>query len=538
MFSGRWQIARGIGARMARAGGPPPDGPAPAMLIVSSRHRLWQRYGPDGVLALEQAVGDLVAALDQRGISGTLLYVDDSPLLTMLGVLPAQPGDPADVARVVREVAARLTLTDEHARYLLLLGDDGIVPHHRLANAADDDDDAVLSDQPYAVDGDDLGRPVRAVGRIPDSGLAMAVDALSAAAAAHRRLAAGERSPEIEAFGYSASFWKRAAREAYGAIDAPGRLRLSPPLAHPDVPHPGAEGPRFRYYNLHGLVDASEWFGQRDPGFGADTPEFPVALRPDDIGSVPGVVVMSEACHGARLIDRGPSDAIALAYLAGGALAFVGATGVAYGGIGDGPLLGADLLAQRFWQALLAGRPAGEALAHAKVGAVRDTMARQGYLDAEDEKAVANFILLGDPSLIHHVPDRGAHAASTAVSGVMTGPEGAMGAPSARSIPLARSTNVRAPEARVPEALAEHVRRAVARQMPGFGGDDVRIRLAHGPQVGAGVAARSAGGPARRGHVVVTMSRTVRTCAGPCCPTVLRVTVDGNGRIRKMAVSR
>lgn len=386
------------------------------MLILASRHRLWQRYGPDGVFAVERAVGELVDALALRGLGGTLVYTDDSPILARLAILPPDPDRPESVARLVRQVAARLGEGGERLRYVLILGDDGVVPFDRPENPVPDDEGPLASDQIYAADPDAPLRPLRAVGRIPDAGLGLLVGALHAAAEAHRRLAATARPRAEGAFGYSASVWKRAARGVFAALGDPARLRLSPPLALGEAPRPGAGGPRLHYYNLHGLVDSPDWFGQRDPAFPADYDPFPVALRPSDLAPAPGSLVFSEACYGAHLAGRAVRDSIALTALAQGVTGLVGATGVAYGGL-DGRLVAADLLAYRFWRALAAGKAAGEALAQAKRELVAEAMARQGYLDAEDEKAVLNFVLYGDPSLCYAAPSSLAEDAAAAGKG-------------------------------------------------------------------------------------------------------------------------
>lgn len=531
----------GLAARRAPRG----EEEAPAVLLVSSRHRLWQRYGPDGVFAIERAIGELVEAMAARGLSATLAYADDSPLLSTLGVLPASPESPREVARVVRDLCDRLAWTEERVRYVLLLGDEGVLPFHRVDNPSDDEDETVLTDHLYGCDPDDPLVPLRAVGRIPDPSLELLLGSLRGAAAAHRRIAAG-RAPDAgtEAFGYSASIWKRAARESFSALGEPRGLRLSPPLDCKDIPRPGPDGPRLRYYNLHGLADSPNWFGQRDPAFAAGYPEFPVALRPEDVGPAPGAVVFSEACHGARVSGRGPRDAIALAYQAGGALAFAGATGVAYGGLLDGPLYSADLLARRFWEALLAGRSAGEALLGAKVALAAEAMARQGYLDAEDEKAIHNFLLFGDPSLVHHAPARRVVGRARETGGT-TGPERTVGRPPARSLaPVAHSVSVGAAHAMptVPPAdLVRYVRKTVARRLPEFSGDDVTVRASSAPRR-VPMAAKSVGEPAvldpAHRPLVITMARSAATCEGQACRTVLQVTVDPKGNIRKLVASR
>jgi hypothetical protein len=520
------------------------------VLVVTSHHRLWQRYGPDGVFAVERAAGRLVDAMSARGLTASLVYTDDSPLLGRLGILPADSGDANGVARVIREVTKQLSWSGAHVPYVLLLGDDGVVPSHRPENPAPEDGDVLTSDHPYAADPDDPLGAVRAVGRIPDAGLDFLLAGLSHAASAHRRLAAGEPLPlEPRAFGYSASIWKRAARDVFTTIGEPNGVRLSPPLSHREAPEPGRSGPRFRYFNLHGLADSPHWFGQRDPSFPADYPLFPVALRPADLSPAPGAVVLSEACFGAHVEGRATADSVALTYLSGGAGAFVGATGVAYGGL-DGPLVAADLLAQRFWQAILAGVPAGEALAYAKRSLVHEALARQGYLDAEDEKAVYNFVLYGDPSLIHHVPT--AWSEGTFADFGSRGAVKRAGPAAVGTLPVRPSSKVAGPEGdtvgsrallpverlrepgRLGPAQLEAVRSAVAKRLPEFAQGPVELSATSAPRR---VLPKAAADPGA-GPIVVSLRKSLATCSGEICSTTVRVTVDRAGRIRKVLVSR
>jgi len=508
------------------------------MLVVSSRHRLWQRYGPDGVFAIEQAVGDLIEAQAARGVAGTLVYTDDSALLGRLGVLPPE-GGAGPVARMVRQVAARLAEVDEAVRYVLILGDDGVVPFDRPANPVPDDEGPLASDQIYAVDADGPLAAARAVGRMPDRGLGVLLAGLRAAASAHARLARGRALETPRAFGYSASVWKRAARGVFAAIGEPAGLRLSPPLTHRQLPPGGGEGPRFGYFNLHGLVDAPHWFGQRDPSFPADYDPYPVALRPEDFAPAPGSLVFSEACYGAHLGGRAVHDSIALTSLAGGTTAFAGATGVAYGGL-DGRLVAADFLAHRFWEAILAGMPAGVALVRAKQALVADALARQGYVDAEDEKAVHNFVLYGDPSLTYHAPSRWAEdtaGVAAAIAVESAGPADLVGTSPVRPHSLAApafdptSTRARAD-------LSAYVQKTVARRLPEFAAADVTVDVA---PAGGGPLAKGrppAGRVPAGGPLVVTLARSVETGEGCRCREVLRATVDCRGTIRKLTLSR
>jgi hypothetical protein len=183
-------------------------------------------------------------------------------------------------------------------------------------------------------------------------------------------------------------------------------LRVSPPLCASGsavLPLPWG---RLAYFNLHGLEDAVEWYGQSetvgDEGGGCNPGEnqqdYPVALRPQDIinsGRAPEVV-FSEACYGAHILGKTVEEAIALKFLQSGSQAVVGSTCTAYGSLNT-PLTAADYLGHAFWNTLKQGSPAGDALRRAKFSLAREMHRRQGYLDGEDQKTLISFVLYGDP---------------------------------------------------------------------------------------------------------------------------------------------
>jgi hypothetical protein len=157
------------------------------------------------------------------------------------------------------------------------------------------------------------------------------------------------------------------------------------------------------YFNLHGLADSPEWFGQSDPTESSDTlvatADHPVALQPGDILLNPesGMeIIFSEACFGAYTSEKDPSTSLALAFLKKGCRAFVGSTSTSYGSNGT-PLIAADYLAYEFWKYLRQGLPAGECLRQAKLSMARELSKTYGYLDGEDQKTLISFVLYGDP---------------------------------------------------------------------------------------------------------------------------------------------
>lgn len=157
------------------------------------------------------------------------------------------------------------------------------------------------------------------------------------------------------------------------------------------------------YFNLHGLADSPEWFGQSDPTESAGNlvavSDHPIALQPGDILLNPETkieFILSEACFGAHTLNKDTSTSIALAFLAKGCRAFVGSTCTSYGSNGT-PLIAADFLAYEFWKNLRQGLPAGECLRQAKLTMARELSKTYGYLDGEDQKTLTSFVLYGDP---------------------------------------------------------------------------------------------------------------------------------------------
>ena len=126
------------------------------------------------------------------------------------------------------------------------------------------------------------------------------------------------------------------------------------------------------YYNLHGLPDTNEWYGQRGPDDPVG-PDYPVALSANDLqkNSHYPKVVFSEACYGGFITGKKEQDALALRFLNIGTPVFVGSTCTAYGSVST-PLIAADLLGSYFWKNLRDGFNAGEALMEAKINLVND----------------------------------------------------------------------------------------------------------------------------------------------------------------------
>jgi hypothetical protein len=198
--------------------------------------------------------------------------------------------------------------------------------------------------------------------------------------------------------GYTAEIWAEASRAVFDVIGDAKQLQFSPPSTDYDFLTTYEELPTLAYFNLHGFLGSPYWYGHGDSEYGS--PLLPVALTPLSVSwsDVEGAVVYSEACYGADLEREYPEGSIALNFLAGGALGFIGCTGMSYGTLTP-PLSGADLLGQHVWEGISGGLTTGDALRRARAAFMRTVTDEQGYLDGEDQKALMGFVLYGDPSL-------------------------------------------------------------------------------------------------------------------------------------------
>ncbi len=289
---------------------------------------------------------------------------------------------------------------------------------------------------------------------------------------------------------------------------------------------------RLGYYNLHGLIDASEWFGQRDPGQAYDGPDYPIALRPKDVvnsGRSPKLV-FSEACFGAHIIGKQVNEAMALKFLSAGTLAVVGCTCTAYGSIAT-PLIAADLLGNSFWRYLQEGYPAGEALRLAKIYLAEEMHRRQDYLDGEDQKTLISFILFGDPLA---QPLKSIKVKKSVLRPVE---------PNREVSTVCDRADKNEAAAKAPQEVVDHVKQVVEQYLPGMADANLLYSHEHSqcdgenhkcPPADLHVKSTGTKRPSRR---VVTLSKQVKRDQ-LTHPMYARLTLDGQGKVVKLAVSR
>ncbi len=552
------------------------DGRFPVYVVLCTRLGLETQYGAEGAARLDDSLRRLAAAVRTRnGWNAIVFYADDAACMAEYNLTPARHNDAWTIKLALADLDAVLRKRGQMIGALLIVGGPEIVPFHRLPNPVDDADAEVPSDNPYGTRDENYFIPEWPVGRLPGGAgsdpdplwhLLRELAALHVEQARrapwYRRLL--ERAASLfkknsqtrASLGYTAEIWRRASLSVFHPIGDPRGLLVSPPV----TVEPGKgmcdqrtglpvnvffPKSRLGYFNLHGVVDSAEWYGQRDPLESESGADYPVALRPEDLGNTnhrtdtnhrgdvnhgyTPKVVFSEACYGAHIIGRNIEETLALKFLTSGSQAVVGSTVTAYGSVTT-PLIAADLLGIAFWSYLREGIPAGEALRRAKIHLAKEMHRRQGYLDGEDQKTLISFVLYGDP---------------------LAQPMGQPRTPKAILRPLTTPTTIKVVcdraetdlPAPVPAEVMAHVKHVVAQYLPGMA--DATVALAHEksechdgghtcPTSQFGAKSRPAHAPSRQ---VVTLSKRVEQAAH-VHRHYARLTLDAQGKLVKLVVSR
>jgi tetratricopeptide (TPR) repeat protein len=554
------------------------DGRFPIYVVFSTRTGLEQYYMPKNYPLIKDAMMHLVNAVRGRRIGhqiwGSMLFLADDPsTCAALDINPARHNDPWSLKLALADLDNALGKRGERVGALIIIGGHEVVPFHHLPNPVEDIDRDVPSDNPYGTRDENYFVLEWPVGRLPGgagSDPATLINLINSITAHHQ--SAAHPDPWYRAWinslltwlnpkrrqiklnlGYSAAVWRRASLAVFRSIGDPQSLLISPPVQaceidpaiqyttrtssvsadsqFDDVTCLVLPDAQFGYFNLHGLSDTSEWYGQRDPMDAEDGPDFPIALRPQDIrnsGHAPRVV-FSEACYGAYIHGKKASEAISIKFLTSGTLAVVGSTSTCYGSIAS-PLIAADLLGRVYWGLISEGNLAGEALRRAKLYLAREMHQRQGYLDGEDQKTLISFVLYGDPlaqpypitrhhKLIKTAPDLPGHL--LVISDQQPTP-GQQSSPS-------------------PEITA-HVRQVVKQYLPGM--SDAQIKVNPSRDI-RNISRRSTSFSTdnaknyldSQGRQVVILSKSIEQ-ADIWHQQTARLTLDKSGKLVKLVVSR
>ncbi len=512
----------------------------PAHVILYSANLLFAKFGPQGsaeVIGLIEQLGKVTARHHAEG-PVVLLAPDDPAKLSPHSLTTVYPGNAWAIKMLLHDLDRQLARQGKAIGSLLIIGGDDLLPFHRLPNPTDDVDDDIPSDNPYGTLDENYFIPDWPVGRLPSpcgNDPEPLRRLLRATIAAHRAGASAPHLSQIRSWlvglfhwrkiksapssvGYSANIWKDAALEVFAPIGSEKQLHTSPPLDTDSAPT--LNKAELSYFNLHGIEDSPDWFGQRDynDNYG---PLYPVALKPVEVArdDTTPRLIFTEACYGANILNKTePDAAMCLRFLNSGAIGLVGSTKIAYGSVAT-PLIGADLLGRLFWEGCLAGFPFGEALRRAKLNLAQTMHKRQSFLDGEDQKTLISFVLYGDPLLpgVNALSRPRRTARNAAKSPVITEPK------------VMEYESADEGEIKV-ETVAE-IKSMLAHYLPGAESAEVHLSR---PLTPLGRSAKNTAAPT---HRVYTLAKMFRANTHRL-PVYARVTVNKSGKVVKVALSR
>jgi tetratricopeptide (TPR) repeat protein len=533
------------------------DSRFPVYVVFSSYKGLIAQYGDQTAAIIRTELIRLVEVIRQRpGWSATWLFPDDPKSAAEHGIKPVDKPDPWALKLALTDLDKQLQKRGERVGAVLIVGGNEVVPFHKLPNPTDDSDTEIYSDNPYSTSDKNYFIPEWPTGRLPGEAgadVGLLLEQIRTLVRYHlkyrrveqwrkpalsfswlfdlfKRLGLTPKSVAEVNLGYTAAVWKRSSLAVFKPMGDSKNILVSPPAFSGGFQSRKVNSGLIGYYNLHGLVDSADWYGQRDLSLDTVGPDYPTALSPKDLvknGKAPRVI-FSEACYAGHILNKNERESIALKFLSIGSLVVVGSTAVSYGSV-DMPLIGADMLANSFWRYLKDGFSSGEALMQAKIDLAREMNRRQSYLDGEDQKTLISFVLYGDPLVA--LNDR-----SKTGKGLVR---------------LSKNTSIRyiseqkklVPDDSISEDVIEQVKTIVAKYLPGLGAQEVSISR---PQISdkdvdptvpyAQSKNKSENIPDSK-HLVVTVSKQVKITTGTH-RQYAKMTMDVTGKMVKLAISK
>lgn len=283
--------------------------------------------------------------------------------------------------------------------YLLIVGDDTVIPKIKWQNQSSDDDLDVPSDLPYLTL--DTASPwsgveydfsdLTSVGRIPaipENGFIQAIEYFNNA----KSYTAHDKAT---AFAYSAMEWQKTSQVEFSPIrplliTSPDYTCSAERAKRNNLKLLGKLDAKYNLlcFNLHGTDSDHTWYGQREDSY-------PDAFYQELLPSVDnGYVLLTEACYGARpLVKKSGEQSIVVRALSNKCMGFVGSTRIAYGQA-NGHMSCADVIANVFTESVAKGATCGQAFLNALEELFYDDM------NEAEIKTLAEFALYGDPSVV------------------------------------------------------------------------------------------------------------------------------------------
>jgi hypothetical protein len=396
----------------------------PVYVILSTYSGMEQKYGKKTTEFVFKRLEELAAVINLKPTwEAITFFPDEFGSSNKFGLNPIKSVNAWQIKLAINDLEAHLQKQSKMIGAILIIGGHEIVPFHNLPNPTDDSDKSVLSDNPYSTASGNYLLSEWLVGRFPDEAGAdpgLILEQIRQIIDFHKsrtknssiwnRLFSGSgRNLDMQRiirdlfnapkdFGYTAAVWRRSSLAAFRPLGKGSELRVTPPFDSDTIDVDNLMKAKCGYFNLHGLADTPDWYGQRDFSELPTGPDFPVAITANQIEKIRNNVdlVFSEACYGANIISKTTDNSMALKLISVNCQGLVASTCIAYGSVFT-PLIGADLLAFIFWKYIKDGFSFGESLLQAKIGLTKVMTQRQGYLDGEDQKTLISFVLYGDP---------------------------------------------------------------------------------------------------------------------------------------------
>ena len=364
----------------------------PLKFIITSKANLKEKYQKSfpAVVAL---LNKLKKADKVRKLATEIVFIDDPVSMKKFKVKKASSLAPRECKRAVDRLFARWSPS-----YMVIFGSQDIFPFQDLVNPADDDDSIVPSDLPYVCSVgfgtkvNSFTGPSRVLGRIPDvpgSSDVSYVTTLIDNIINHKPLTVDDYK---KYFAVSAKVWAISTELSLKSMFGNNINQLNSPPASGKYSRNTLK-PLTHFYNCHGAFDDPNFYGQ-------DGNKYPTALSSKDLlrKITPGTIAAAECCYGAQMADPVSTGNNVLSipnqYMFQKAIAFMGSSTIAYGPADSQGL--ADLITQYFIKNLLEGASTGRAMLEAQQEFLLNT---GPDLDPYELKTVAQFLLLGDPSL-------------------------------------------------------------------------------------------------------------------------------------------
>ena len=282
--------------------------------------------------------------------------------------------------------------------YMMIIGDDNVIPKMIWDNEVPDDDPTVPSDLPYiSIEKENpwtgrtyLWDSYAPVGRIPAS----SQNNFNEAIIYMKNAMAFEPYSEYKGYALTAAVWAETSKNVFAGL-ADRVLRCPTYSIAPnergdfgEVMLPSLDGYNLLGFNLHGSGEVNYWVGQEER-------RFPKAFSFNQLPNEDnGYVICVEACYGAKSkINLANKSSVLLNALQNKCIGFVGSTMIAYGQAGGG-MSCADIIANVFLNNVADGYNLGDSFLKA-LEAVDNSSNNEASI-----KTLAEFALYGDPTLV------------------------------------------------------------------------------------------------------------------------------------------